>query len=352
MIGFIKLIWFCLLGSWLYVAEAYDSATSKPGYKPGSSSRNRGKWAIVTGGNGGIGLATCKALLQDGVHVVVACRSPKAGAEACTLLQPFASHGATVETISLDLSSMTSVKSFAAAFLQTGRRLDILICNAGIMAVPFKLTSDGFESQVGTNHLGHYLLIKLLLPAMLKPSTSTTGDLSNQSVRNRKSESAPADLPRVVLVTSSTHFHCPALDFATWTSGDNYSAGLAYEQSKLANVMTAIEMQRRLGDKVRFYAVHPGIVATNITRGLPLGLPYFVNFVGRLAFKTPEQGAATQVHCALANADEVPAGKYYMNCHVAASSPLSLDAKLCGKVIEETERLLAPFLVTAEKHDQ
>lgn len=347
MPAILSLLWFCVLGLYLYVAELIEWLTSPSPYVPRGSSAdlgdeteeskqswpNRGKLAIVTGGNGGIGLETSRSLLLDGVNVVIACRSQTSGKAAVDLLSADAAKtGATVSSLPLDLSSMKSVMEFCRLFRQKYDSCDILVCNAGIMAVPFSRTADGFESQMATNHLGHSLLIQELLPLLKKKATS-----ENPS--------------RVVLVTSSTHHHCRAIEFSSWNPSETdlkkavqkYSAGAQYEQSKLANVLTAFALQRQHAPTVQFYAVHPGIVATNISRGLPLGLPLLVDFMGRLLFKTPAQGAETQVKCALDPEVRHQGGAYWANSQKARASALALDQKLQDECWLRTLDMVASF---------
>eukprot|EP00762_Andalucia_godoyi_P004667 ANDGO_03535.mRNA.1 Short-chain dehydrogenase TIC 32 len=332
MMSFLRVLWFCILGLYLYVVEAIDWWTSPAPYVPasrrGTVSVNRGKWAVVTGGNGGIGLETVRAFLQDGVNVVIGCRSSSAGDAAVKSLEQDASAtGSKVVHASLDLSSFSSVLSFAAHIAnireinQSG--LHVLVCNAGIMAVPFARTIDGFESQIATNHLGHTLLVRELLPLLRKAGSGKKDD--------------PA---RVVMVTSSTHYNAGPMDYASWKSEKNYSPGGMYEQSKLANLYVAFAMQKQYAPTVQFYAVHPGIVATGIARGLPLGLPIFVNAVGKVMFKSPAQGAETQVTCALDPKLAFHGGKYYANSKEARASQLALDEKRAAECLDTSLKIL------------
>ncbi len=189
-----------------------------------------GRTAIVTGANSGLGLITASELARVGAHVILACRNTTKGDEAA------ASMTGKVEVRKLDLQDLASVREFAVGV----DRVDVLINNAGIMALPYAQTKDGFESQIGTNHLGHFALTNLLLPKVTE---------------------------RVVTVSSIMHLIGKiSLKDLNWKSRP-YSAWLAYGQSKLANLLFTRELQRRLdgaGSTVKSMAAHPGYSATNL----------------------------------------------------------------------------------------
>jgi NAD(P)-dependent dehydrogenase (short-subunit alcohol dehydrogenase family) len=198
-----------------------------------------GRTAIVTGASSGIGLETAKALTAHGARVVLAVRDEARGAAAAATLPGPGTH----EVRLLDLASLDSVRAFATDW--AGQPVDLLINNAGVMIPPLSRTKDGFELQFGTNHLGHFALTNLLLPAMLLPSV--TG--------------------RVVTVSSNAH-KAGRMDFddLNWER-KKYRAWRAYGQSKLANLLFTAELQRRLtdaGSKVLSMAAHPGYAATNL----------------------------------------------------------------------------------------
>src|SRR6478752_1412305 len=189
-----------------------------------------GRTVIVTGANSGLGLITARELARVGAHVVLACRNASKGQEAAATMT------GDVEVRSLDLQDLASIHDFASGV----ERVDVLINNAGIMAVPYAVTKDGFESQIGTNHLGHFALTNLLLPKVTD---------------------------RVVTVSSFMHVLGKiSLKDLNWKARP-YSAWLAYGQSKLANLLFTSELQRRLdaaGSTVRAVAAHPGYSATNL----------------------------------------------------------------------------------------
>jgi len=207
-----------------------------------------GKRALITGSNSGIGFHAARHLAAAGCDVILACRNlEKAEAARRKILQE--SPAASIETALLDLASLRSIHASAEAFLKTGQALDLLINNAGVMAMPTRQTTeDGFERQFGTNHLGHFALTGLLLPAVL---------------------AAPAG--RVVTVSSNAHkrarMHFDDLQYAT-----GYDPWTPYLQSKLANLLFAFELERRLrraGTRAVSVAVHPGLADTSIVLNGP-----------------------------------------------------------------------------------
>ncbi|MGW2684711.1 oxidoreductase [Streptomyces sp. NPDC001414] len=191
-----------------------------------------GRTAVVTGANSGIGRTAADALARAGAHVVLAVRDPERGRAAAAGLT-----GST-EVRRLDLANLASVREFAAGW---DRPLDLLINNAGVMMLPEQSTADGFEMQFGTNHLGHFALTNLLLPYLTD---------------------------RVVTLSSGLHRGGDgAIHFADVNLRGRYSPNRAYAQSKLANLLFTLELQRRLteaGSPVRALAAHPGYAATNL----------------------------------------------------------------------------------------
>ena len=207
----------------------------------------RGKLAVVTGGNSGIGYEAALALAGKGARVILAVRSVEKGQAAVTAIQR-AHPGAQAEVMALDLSNLGSVRHFAATFLQRFEQLPLLINNAGVMALPYSRTADGFEMQFGTNHLGHFALTGLLIPAIL---------------------AAPG--ARVVLVSSGLHAS-GAIDFDNLNGATSYAPWRAYSQSKLANLLFAYELQRRFtaaGNNTIVAGCHPGYAATNLQAAGP-----------------------------------------------------------------------------------
>ncbi len=206
-----------------------------------------GKIAIVTGGNSGLGYETALALVQKGAQVIVASRDPNKGAEAVTKIQATRPKGSAI-FMQLDLANLASVRAFAEKFSGQFKTLDLLINNAGVMAIPYRTTADGFEMQFGTNHLGHFALTGLLLPIILRTPKA-----------------------RVVTVSSSLH-RSGHINFDDLNPKANYKEGRAYSQSKLANLLFTYELQRKFkahGSDAIAVAAHPGYAATNLQSAGP-----------------------------------------------------------------------------------
>jgi NAD(P)-dependent dehydrogenase (short-subunit alcohol dehydrogenase family) len=202
----------------------------------------RGKTALVTGANSGIGFEAVRVLAMRGATVVLACRDPERGRAAVERVMAESPH-ARVELLALDLASLSSVRKAAAHVVDTHQRLDLLCNNAGVMAIPRRLTEDGFETQLGVNHFGHFALTGLLLGPLLV-----------------------GDAARVVTVSSLMHRR-GRMRFDDLEGADHYHKWEAYSQSKLANLLFAYELQRRLqGSSSRAISVacHPGYSSTNL----------------------------------------------------------------------------------------
>ena len=197
---------------------------------------------VVTGANSGLGLATARELARHGARVVLACRNEERGRAALAEVQALAPDGAATFS-QLDLGDLASVRAFAERFREEHDGLDVLVNNAGIMAVPRAMTADGFESQLGTNHLGPFALTGLLLPSLL-------------------------DRPQARVVTVSSVAHrVGRISFDNLNGDRHYQRWLAYGQSKLANLVFTFELQRRAaaaGLDLRAIAVHPGYASTNL----------------------------------------------------------------------------------------
>jgi NAD(P)-dependent dehydrogenase (short-subunit alcohol dehydrogenase family) len=201
-----------------------------------------GRVAVVTGANSGLGLIIARELARAGAKVLMACRNTSKGEEARFQIQDVVP-SADVSVVSLDLADLASVRAFAAQVGGEHPQLDLLINNAGVMAPPRRTTADGFESQFGTNHLGHFALTGLLLAPLL---------------------SAPA--PRVVTMSSGLH-RAGTIKFDDLQRERGYNNWLAYGQSKLANLLFCFELERRAeaaGAALKSMAAHPGYAATNL----------------------------------------------------------------------------------------
>lgn len=243
-----------------------------------------GRVAIVTGANSGIGYETARALAHKGATVVLACRNADKAQVALDRIQAESPAGA-VEFLKLDLSSLESVREFAEKFAEAHRQLDILVANAGVMMPPEKSeTADGFELQMGTNHLGHFALVGRLLPMLLATKES-----------------------RVVVVSSVAH-RAGNMNFEdlNWQTR-RYRRWKSYGQSKLANLLFTYELQRRLqkaGADTIAAAAHPGWTATNLQKDSA-----FIRWFNPLFGMKPAQGALPSLYAA--TADNVAGGDYY-----------------------------------------
>lgn len=273
--------------------------------------------AIVTGASSGIGTETTRVLALRGVHVIMGVRNMIAAKDVKeTILKEIPS--AKVDAMELDLSSMESVKKFASEFKSSGLPLNILINNAGIMACPFKLSKDKIELQFATNHLGHFLLTNLLLDTMKKTSRET------------KKEG------RIVNVSSEAHrFAYPeGIRFNKINDESSYNNWRAYGQSKLANILHANELTRRLkedGADITANSLHPGTVTTNLFRynSTVNGL---IAVIGRLFLKNVQQGAATTCYVALHPQVKGISGKYFSDSNLAKTTSQGTDADLAKKL--------------------
>jgi len=245
-----------------------------------------GKTAIVTGANTGIGLETALALYEAGAHVVLAGRNLDSTQQAITKIKAQKGAG-TLEAALLDLASLASVKQFAETFLQNHRQLHLLINNAGVMIPPASKTADGFELQFGVNFIGHFALTGHLYP-LLK---ATPGS-------------------RVVTVSSLAYLH-GSIAFDNLRSERSYDPMREYAQSKLADIMFSIELQRRINtakDKVLSIAAQPGANRTELARHMnPEAFTAAVERVGELM--EPWQGALPSLYAAVA-ADAAGAALY------------------------------------------
>jgi NAD(P)-dependent dehydrogenase (short-subunit alcohol dehydrogenase family) len=265
-----------------------------------------GKLAIVTGGYSGIGIETVTVLVGAGAHVVVPARRRATAEEALDGV-------ANVEIDELDLGDQASVKAFAERFLASGRALDLLLNNAGIMALPETRVGPGWEAQFATNHLGHYTLTNLLWPRL-----------------------AEAGGARVVALSSRGHKRS-GIRFDDLMFERGYDKWEAYGQAKTANCLFAVQLDA-LGQAagVRAFAVHPGPIMTPLQRHLSpefLKEAGWVDEQGNLSerFKTPEQGAATATWAATSPRLEGMGGVYCEDCDVAEETvPGSPTAEECG----------------------
>lgn len=258
------------------------------------------KVALVTGAASGIGVETARALAQAGAETILAVRDvEKADAVAQSLIESTGSHR--IYVLPLDLTSLMSVEDMVGAFTERWNKLDILINNAGVMATPFEHTVEGFELQLGTNHIGHFLLTTLLLPALLAAGQS-----------------------RVVSVSSLGHRRSDILWDDVNFERRPYDRWLAYGQSKTANILFAVGLTSRYASRgITANALHPGLILdTNLVRYVPRAewqQRGWVDAEGNPSpnLKTPEQGASTSVWAAVGSELHRMGGLYLEDCQEA-----------------------------------
>lgn len=241
-----------------------------------------GRTAVVTGANGGLGLETARALAGAGAHVVMAARNQqKAAAARETILT--STPDASLQVVALDLASLASVADAAGAILDSHDRVDRLVNNAGLMAIPQRRTEDGFEMQLGVNHLGHWALTAYLLPALLRARGA-----------------------RVVTVTSTAHHYGRPIDPANPHLDGRYGPWRGYGQSKLANFHFGIGLQRMFAhagvDTISLIA-HPGLSntdlqATSVTETDGQRIQRFFHGLARRTGMSPSRGALSQLRAA------------------------------------------------------
>jgi NAD(P)-dependent dehydrogenase (short-subunit alcohol dehydrogenase family) len=296
----------------------------------------KGKRVFVTGVSAGLGVETARALANHGAMVVGAARDLSKAKKATEGIRTGAANGGGFELVELDLASLASVRACADELIADGRALDLVIANAGVMACPFGKTMDGFEMQFGTNHLGHFVFVNRVAPLMKSGS-------------------------RLVSLSSAGHrFSDVDLDDPNFER-TTYDPWIAYGRSKTANILFAIEFDRRhKSSGVAAAAVHPGGIQTELSRHLtPEATQALMNRINAankasgepaFSFKTIPQGAATTVWAgAVAKAEEV-GGRYCEDCHVAdvvsdpesrrGVKPYAVDPERARELWAKSEKLV------------
>jgi len=313
-----------------------------------------GKVAIVTGANTGIGLVTARRLAEAGAHVIVAARSITKGEAAVSTIRSGLMKGVgSAEFLQLDLASLVSVRKFAAAFMKKKLPVHVLVNNAGVMKSPgalfigknltygFDVTEEGFEYHIGVNHIGHFYLTNLLLD-VLKSSTPS----------------------RVVTVSSSAESGASGegINFDRWlpkggVMPESYEDGVAYGQSKLANLMFAAELAGRVsGSGVSAYACHPGVIETELMRYMEPAMQeevkkdglvseYASKLIGPIfsaSFSSSEDGALNQFYLATADSKDLVNGANYhpIGRLTKASHPQASNATLQALLWDNTLKIL------------
>ncbi|CAL4067336.1 unnamed protein product [Meganyctiphanes norvegica] len=278
----------------------------------------KGKTVIVTGANTGIGLETARDMARRGAKVILACRNMEKCKKARQdiALETRNKH---IYCRECDLASQDSIRNFAKMVNESEPSVDILINNAGVMRCKYQTTKEGIELQLGTNHMGHFLLTNLLL--------------------DKIKESAPS---RIVNVSSVAHLR-GKIHFEDLNSVKKYDEGEAYAQSKLANILFTHELAQRLeGKGVTVNAVHPGLVNTELGRHMgfynSIIATIFVQPLLWIFLKTPTKGAQTTIYAALSPELENVSGKYYSNQLETEVSEAALDAEAAKRLWMTSER--------------
>ncbi len=276
----------------------------------------RGKTILVTGCNSGLGQEALRVLALRGARVVGTARTLEKAQAACGAVK-----GETLP-LACELSDPRSVRACVDAVKGAALRLDAIVANAGIMALPSLEQAYGVELQLFTNHVGHFILVTGLLDRL-------------------------ADDGRVVVLSSDAHRMAPrgGIRFDDLAGEKGYSPWTAYGQSKLANLLFAKELARRFaGTRRTANAVHPGVIATNLSRHMNKVASAAFGAAGTLLFKSIEQGAATEVYVAVHPAAATISGEYFADCNVAEPTPEAKDPALAARLWQVTEELVARLL--------
>jgi len=272
-----------------------------------------GKTVLVTGVNSGIGFETMRVLAQRGAHVIGTARTRAKAAEAAQRVN------GNVTPVACELEDLSSVRACAETVGALGHPLDVCIANAGIMALPKLEQIYGIEKQFATNHLGHYLLVRLLQPQI-----------------------EAARLGRVVVVSSAAHVQAPSvgIEFDNLSGERGYRPWRAYGQSKLANILFAKSLATRLPSGRTANALHPGVIATNLGRHMNPLFAGAAKAAMRLFAKSVEQGAATS--CYVATRPELSGitGQYFADCAVVEPSRMARDEALAQRLWETSAKLV------------
>ncbi|BES90699.1 short chain dehydrogenase [Nesidiocoris tenuis] len=276
--------------------------------------------AIVTGGSRGIGAALVAKLLQCEMHVIIACRNVDAGQRKLEEIRNMGITTGTANVYELDLMSFASIKKFASEVKKKFRAIHLLVHNAGIMFAPYRESEDGFESHWQVNHLGPALLTHLLLP-IIEPSTKNERNFT----------------PRIVSVTSCAHAAARQINFENISMKDHYIPSAAYAQSKLAQLLFAINLGKRLeraSSKVQVHCVHPGIVNTDLFDGtlLKKTMPWVLTRI----CKTAEKGAVSVLHACISPQLDDKTGTYSSNCRIVEPGRNARSRHLRHRIFNKT----------------
>eukprot|EP00099_Drosophila_melanogaster_P019080 NP_610310.2 uncharacterized protein Dmel_CG2064 [Drosophila melanogaster] len=307
------IMWPATIGVGIYFLKEYMQ-----GGKFTKDTDETGKVFIVTGANTGIGKETALEIARRGGTVYLACRDMNRCEKARKDIIK-ETNNQNIFSRELDLSSLDSIRKFVDGFKKEQPKLHVLINNAGVMRCPKTLTKDGYELQLGVNHIGHFLLTNLLLDVL--------------------KNSAPS---RIVVVSSLAHAR-GSINVADLNSEKSYDEGLAYSQSKLANVLFTRELAKRLeGSGVTVNALHPGVVDTELARNWAFFQTNLVKFFLKPMIwpllKTPKSGAQTSIYAALDPELKNISGLYFSDCKPKPVASGALDDKVAKFLWAESEK--------------
>lgn len=275
-------------------------------------------YAIITGANSGIGLETAKNLASVGYNIVMACRSLDRGREAVTKVENHLrkqNSSVDIKLLQCDLGSFESVKDFTREIKRLGLAVNLLVCNAGIMAPPLSRTKEGYESQLGSNYLAHFLLVHLLLETLHQNGPS-----------------------RIILISSESH-RSGYINWDDLNFEKDYDPFLGYSQSKICIIMFAYELHRYLKahvaqyeDKITVNVCHPGIIITNISTNIWFPFNLFFDYALPLLAMKATEGCVTTVYLCLSSEVDGVSGKYFDHCQPKQSHALTYDKEEAKKL--------------------
>ncbi len=270
-----------------------------------------GKTALITGVNSGLGQETARVLSKRGAHIIAVARSQEKAQAAADQL-------GNATPVACELSNIESARTCANEVCKLGRNIDMLICNAGIMALPKLKQVQGYELQFFTNHIGHFTLVTKLLDTLTENA-------------------------RVVMLSSEGHrLAYRGMEFDNLSGAESYSRWRSYGRSKLANALFALELAHRFeGSQRTANSVHPGVIRTNLGRHLNLVMTAAYAATDMLYAKTVQQGAATTCYVATHPDLASVSGKYFADCNVAKPSRNARDKAMAGRLWQVSEEILA-----------
>lgn len=278
-----------------------------------------GQTALVTGCNSGIGYETMRVLALRGAHVLGAARTAEKAANACTSVE-----GRTTPVV-VELTELDTIVATADQIRQMKIPIDMLICNAGIMQLPELEQVNGIEKQFFVNHIGHFVLVNQLLDQVI---AAPQGRIVN--VSSGRATGNPPD---------------EGIQFDNLSGDSGYDPSKAYGQSKLANVLFALELAKRLrGTRATANAIRPGVIATNLGRHLPRWQVIALETVGSLFTKTMGQGAATQVYVATAPALSETSGYFFEHCNPIRAGGYTEDTEMAAKLWAASDEIAAGYV--------